>query len=304
MGGLIVYPEYPYYSSTEKCEEVPLAFPPQHQNYQPGMEYSMNPKPVFENPHVKGSQKLLNKVAVISGGDSGIGRAAAIAFAKEGADVAIIYLNEHKDAAFTKQRIEQLGRRCLAIPSDLQYEANSVQSIQHVISYFGRIDILVNNCAVQYIQNSILNISEAQLDHTFRTNIYSYFFLTKATLPYMGPGSSIINTTSVNAYRGHKTLIDYTSTKGAIVGFTRALALNLVEKDIRVNQIAPGPIWTPLIVSSFSAEEVSRFGTDAPMRRAGQPFELADAYVYLASDSSRYVTGESIHINGGGFVGG
>ncbi|MTT31900.1 SDR family oxidoreductase [Terrilactibacillus sp. BCM23-1] len=299
-----MYPEYPYYSSTEKCEEVPLTFPPQHQNYQPGMEYLMNPKPIFENPNVKGSQKLLNKVAVISGGDSGIGRAAAVAFAKEGADVAIIYLNEHEDAAFTKQRIEQLGRRCLAIPADLQREANSVQSIQHVVSTFGRVDILVNNCAVQYPQRSILNISEAQLDHTFRTNIYSFFFLTKAALPYMGPGSSIINTTSVNAYRGHKTLLDYTSTKGAIVGFTRALALNLVEKDIRVNQIAPGPVWTPLIVSSFSAEEASSFGADAPMKRAAQPFELADAYVYLASDSSRYVTGECIHINGGGFVGG
>lgn len=297
-----MYPVYPYYSFRTKCEEVPVSFPPQHQDRQPGLEYLMVPQPISENPSYMGSNKLRGKVAIITGGDSGIGRATAIAFAKEGADVVIVYLYEHEDAEVTRQRVEQLGQRCLPIACDLQDPRASVYVVEQTLASFGKIDILVNNCGVQYPQQSILEISNEQLEHTFRTNIFSFFYMTKAVLPCFSRGSVIINTASVTAYEGEKTLIDYSSTKGAIVSFTRSLSLNLVDQGIRVNAVAPGPIWTPLIVSSYSAERVSEFGTDTPMKRAGQPFELAPTYVYLASDDSGYVTGQVLHVNGGTMV--
>jgi NAD(P)-dependent dehydrogenase (short-subunit alcohol dehydrogenase family) len=296
------YPLYPYYSKETKCEEKPLTFPPQHQEQQPGLEYLMNPRPIFENPAYKGSSKLENKVAIITGGDSGIGRAVAVAFAKEGADVVIAYLYEHQDAEETKARVEQLGRRCMTIPTDLRFKENCTRVVDRTIETFGNLNILVNNCAVQYPQQKLTDISEEQLIHTFATNIFSYFFMTQAALPYLKAGSSIINTASITAYRGEKTLLDYSSTKGAIVSFTRSLSQNIVKEGIRVNAVAPGPIWTPLIPASFSAERVSTFGRDTPMKRAGQPFELAPAYVYLASQDSQYVTGETLHVNGGDYI--
>lgn len=292
------YPMYPYYSKDTKCEEQPIAFPPQQQERQPGLEYLMNPRPIFDNPSYFGSRKLQDKVAIITGGDSGIGRAVSVAFAKEGADVVIAYLYEHQDAEETKVVIEQLGRRCLAIPTDLRFKENCVNVIEKTLELFGKVDILVNNCAVQYPQENVTDISEQQLVHTFATNIFSYFFMAQAALPHLNQGSAIVNTTSVTAYRGEKTLIDYSSTKGAIVSFTRALANSIVDQGIRVNAVAPGPVWTPLIPASMSTEDVATFGTDVPMKRAGQPFELAPAYVYLASDDSRYVTGQTLHVNG------
>lgn len=295
-------PVYPYYSYKTECNTVPLSFPPQHQERQPGLEYLMVPRPISENPAYRGSQKLVDKVAIITGGDSGIGRATAIAFAKEGANVVIPYLYETEDAEETRQRVQQLGRECLPIKCDLRDEHASAEVVRQTIGTFGRLDVLVNNCGVQFPQQSILDISAQQLEDTFRTNIFSYFYMTKAALPHLCQGSSIINTASVTAYAGEKTLIDYSSTKGAIVSFTRSLSLNLVEQGIRVNAVAPGPIWTPLIVSSYSAERVSTFGTDTPMKRAGQPFELAPTYVYLASDDSSYVTGQVLHVNGGTMV--
>ncbi|HWO97021.1 MAG TPA: SDR family oxidoreductase [Bacillus sp. (in: firmicutes)] len=297
-----MYPIYPYYGFQKKCRRQPLTFPPQHQDVHPGMEYVMNPRPISENPRYKGTGKLNGKVAVITGGDSGIGRAVAYAFAKEGADIAIPYLNEHRDAEETKMRIEQIGRRCLLLPGDLREEEVCQQAIEKTVAVFGRLDILVNNHGVQYVQKSILDITKEQLERTFQTNIFSFFYLTKAALPYLKKGSSIINTTSVTAYEGNKELIDYSATKGAITTFTRSLSLSLVKKGIRVNGVAPGPIWTPLIPSSFSAKQVSIFGTDTPMKRAGQPFELAPTYVYLASDDSQYVTGQVLHVNGGTMV--
>lgn len=297
-----MYPIYPYYGFQEKCRRQPLTFPPQHQKIHPGWEYVMNPRPISENPQYKGSGKLNGKVAVITGGDSGIGRAVAYAFAKEGADIAIPYLNEHRDAEETRMRIEQIGRWCLLLPGDLRDEKTCQDAIEKTVAAFGHLDILVNNHGVQYVQKSILDITKEQLERTFQTNIFSFFYLTKAALPYLKKGSSIINTTSVTAYEGHKELMDYSATKGAITTFTRSLSLSLVKKGIRVNGVAPGPIWTPLIPSSFSANQVSIFGTETPMKRAGQPFELAPTYVYLASDDSRYVTGQVLHVNGGTMV--
>lgn len=296
------YPTYPYYDNETKCEEQPLAFPPQHQEQQPGLEYLMNPRPIYENPAYVGSRKLQDKVAIITGGDSGIGRAVAVAFAKEGADVVIAYLYEEQDAEETKAKIEQIGRRCLAISTDLRFKENGKKVVEQTIQSFGKLDILVNNCAVQYPQENLEDISEQQLIHTFATNFFSYFFMTQSAMPYLKPGSAIINTASITAYRGQKILIDYSATKGAIVSFTRSLSQSIVNKGIRVNAVAPGPIWTPLIPSSFSAEQVKTFGTDTPMKRAGQPFELAPAYVYLACEDSQYVTGETLHVNGGAFI--
>ncbi|PAD68985.1 NAD(P)-dependent oxidoreductase [Bacillus sp. 7586-K] len=293
------YPLYPYYSVQQKCEEQPLTFPPQHQNRHPGFEYEMVPRPISDRKGYKSSGKLKNKVAIITGGDSGIGRAIAYAFVKEGAAVVIPYLNEHRDAQETKQRIEELGGRCLLLPGDLSQEQTSYHVVQQTIAAFGKLDIVVNNHGIQIVQKSILDISAQQLEATFRTNIFAFFYMVKASLPYLKNGSSIINTTSITAYEGHKTLIDYSATKGAITTFTRSLSLSLVDKGIRVNGVAPGPIWTPLIPSSFSAEEVAIFGLDTEMKRAGQPFELAPTYVYLASDDSRYVTGQVLHVNGG-----
>jgi NAD(P)-dependent dehydrogenase (short-subunit alcohol dehydrogenase family) len=292
---------YPYYGEKTVCEVQPIAFPPQHQDRQPGLESLMHPRPISENPEGR-SGRLQGKTALITGGDSGIGRAAAIAFAKEGADIAIAYLEEASDAAATQRRIEELGRRCLRIETDLRYKECCTAAVEHTVQTLGKLDILVNNHAVQYPQKSILDISEEQLYQTYRTNIFPFFFLTQAALQYLHHGSSIINTASVTAYRGHKELIDYSSTKGAIVSFTRSLALSLADCGIRVNSVAPGPVWTPLIPASFSAEEVSVFGTDTPFKRAAQPYELAGAYVYLASDDASYVTGTCIHVNGGQMV--
>ncbi|MCY6369108.1 SDR family oxidoreductase [Clostridium ganghwense] len=277
----------------------PKDFEYQHQDTQPGLEALMNPKPIFENPNYKGSNKLMNKVAVITGGDSGIGKAVALVFAAEGADIVISYLNEHCDAEETKTLIEKKGRQCLLIPGDIGEEGFCNKIINDTINTFGHIDILVNNAAVQYPQNSIMDITAEQLMLTFKTNFFSMFYLTKAAVPHMKEGSSIINTTSVTAYEGHETLIDYSATKGAINTFTRSLSLNLANAGIRVNGVAPGPIWTPLIPSSFSKEKVANFGHNTPMGRAGQPCEVAGAYAFLASEDSSYISGQVIHINGG-----
>ncbi|MFF2019164.1 SDR family oxidoreductase [Paenibacillus sp. NPDC058177] len=293
---------YPYYGQKTVCKDQPIAFPPQHQDRKPGLESLMNPRPISENPELRGSGKLKGKVALITGGDSGIGKAAAIAFAKEGADVAIAYLNEVSDAEVTQRRIEELGQRCLRIEGDLRFKQNCTAAVEHTVATFGKLDILVNNHGIHFPQKSILDISEEQLYLSFQTNILSYFFLTQAALPHMKRGASIINTASITAYRGNVELIDYSSTKGAVVSFTRALALSLADSGIRVNSVSPGPTWTPLIPSSFSAEEVSIFGTGTPLKRAAQPYELAGAYLYLAGPESSFVTGACIHVNGGDMI--
>jgi NAD(P)-dependent dehydrogenase (short-subunit alcohol dehydrogenase family) len=285
-----------------KCQPQTISFPPQHQEVQPGIEKIMEPRPLFDNPNYKGSGKLKGKVALITGGDSGIGRATAVAFAKEGADVVVAYLYEHEDAEETKRYVEKYGGNCLTVDGDISEESFCRALVKKTIDTFGKLNILVNNAAVQFPQQSIELISSEQLEITFKVNIFSMFYLTKAALPHLKKGSTIINTASVTAYEGNKELIDYSSTKGAIVTFTRSLSQSLVEQGIRVNAVAPGPIWTPLIVSSFCADKVTVFGTDTPMKRAGQPYELAPAYVYLASEDSSYVTGQVIHVNGGTMV--
>jgi len=297
-----MYPEYPYINFKNENLKTPVTFPAQHQNVQPGIESELNPLPIFENPDYKPSEKLKDKVAIISGGDSGIGKAVASLFAKEGADIVIVYLNEKEDATFTKQHIEKLGRKCMAIEGNLKLEEFSKSIVNKIIEDFGKIDILVNNCAVQFPQNSILDITSEQLINTFETNIFSYFYLTKAVLPHLPANSSIINTTSVTAFEGNQALIDYSSTKGAISSFTKSLALSLADMKIRVNAVAPGPVWTPLIPSSFNEQKVESFGTNVPIKKAGQPFEIAPAYLYLACDDSRFVTGQTIHVNGGSMV--
>jgi NAD(P)-dependent dehydrogenase (short-subunit alcohol dehydrogenase family) len=294
-----MYPVYPYYGVETTCEQTPITFPPQHQDRQPGLQYLMNPQPISDNPAYVGSGKLQGKVAIITGGDSGIGRAVAIAFAKEGADVAIPYLDEHKDAAETRRMVEGYGRRCLLLPGDLRDEAWCREVVRRTAAHYGRLDVLVINQGVQFPQTSILYITRQQLEDTFRTNIFPNFFLTQEALRYLPSGSSIISTTSVTAYAGAPLLLDYSSTKGAIVSFTRSLSLQLVPCGIRVNAVAPGPIWTPLQPASYSAQYIKTFGVNTPMRRAGQPFELAPTYVYLASDDSGYVTGQVLHVNGG-----
>ncbi|MCY9069867.1 glucose 1-dehydrogenase [Bacillus subtilis] len=275
---------------------------PQHQDRQPGIESEMNPLPLSEDEDYQGSGKLKGKVAIITGGDSGIGRAAAIAFAKEGADISILYLDEHSDAEETRKRIEKEHVRCLLIPGDVGDENHCEQAVQQTVDHFGKLDILVNNAAEQHPQDSILNISTEQLEKTFRTNIFSMFHMTKKALPHLKEGSAIINTTSITAYEGDTMLIDYSSTKGAIVSFTRSMAMSLADKGIRVNAVAPGPIWTPLIPATFPEKKVKQHGLDTPMRRPGQPVEHAGAYVLLASDESSYMTGQTIHVNGGRFI--
>ena len=278
--------------------------PPQQQDRQPGIESEMTPRPKAEDRAYKGCGKLKDKVALITGGDSGIGRAVAICYAKEGADVSIVYLNEHGDAEETKRQVEEEGRRCLLIAGDVGAEAFCKEAVERTVNELGRLDILVNNAAEQHPQDSIEKISADQLERTFRTNIFSFFFMTKAALRHLGEGGAIINTASVTAYKGNPQLLDYSATKGAIVAFTRALSKSLVEKGIRVNGVAPGPIWTPLIPSTFPQEKVASFGANVPMKRAGQPEEVAPCYVFLASDDSSYIAGQILHPNGGEIVNG
>lgn len=278
--------------------------PPQHQNKQPGIESEMKPLPVYESASYKAAGKLKGKTAIITGGDSGIGRAAAVAYAKEGANVAIVYLNEHEDAKTTKEAVEKAGVKCLLVAGDVGDEAFCKGVIDQTIKEFGKLDILVNNAAEQHVQQKLEDITSEQLAVTFRTNVFSMFYLTAAALPHLKASSSIINTASITAYHGNPTLIDYSATKGAIVSFTRALAVNLAGQGIRVNGVAPGPIWTPLIPSTFDDQSVATFGSDTPMKRPGQPHELAAAYVYLACDDSSYMSGQMLHINGGEVVNG
>lgn len=278
--------------------------PGQHQEDQPGDRSKMTPEPQSVNPNYRPSGKLTGKVAIITGGDSGIGRSVAIAFAKEGADLVITYFDEYEDANSTKQLIEDEGRDCLLISGDIGEEAFCKDVIDQTIKRYNKLDILVNNAAEQHPKDTILNITGEQLLRTFKTNIFSMFYVTKAALPHLNEGSTIINTASVTAYAGSPHLLDYSATKGAIVAFTRSLSGNLVSKGIRVNAVAPGPIWTPLIPASFSEEAVATFGTDVPMGRAGQPFEVAPSYVFLASEDSVYMTGQVLHPNGGEIVNG
>ena len=278
--------------------------PPQQQHRQPGLESEMTPPPKSENQAHHGSDKLKGKVALITGGDSGIGRAIAIAFAREGADLAVAYLDEHKDAKETQRLVEQEGRQCLLISGDVGSHEHCQHAVRTVLSEFSRLDILVNNAAEQHPQDSLEKITPAQLERTFRTNIFSYFYLTQAALPHLAEGASIINTTSVVAYKGSPQLLDYSATKGAIVAFTRSLSLSLSKKKIRVNAVAPGPIWTPLIPSTFPPEKVAKFGSDVPMKRAGQPEEIAPCYVFLASEDASYMSGQVLHPNGGRVVNG
>jgi NAD(P)-dependent dehydrogenase (short-subunit alcohol dehydrogenase family) len=293
----------PTYGSYTECERIPIYYPPQNQPQQPGIESIMIPRPVSENPAYVGSGKLCDKVAIITGGDSGIGRAVAYAFAKEGADIVIVYYNEHGDAQETLARVNQLGRRCLTIAGDIGDEAFCGHVVEMTIRTFGRIDCLINNAAMQFYQESIETITREQLERTFRTNIFAMFYLTKAALPYLKPGSTIINTSSVTANVGFKGLIDYSATKGAINTFTRSLSLSLIDRGIRVNAVAPGRTWTPLQPASMPPKLYISAGFDTPMRKDAQPWEIAPAYVYLASDDSTFVMGQVINVNGGAFFG-
>jgi NAD(P)-dependent dehydrogenase (short-subunit alcohol dehydrogenase family) len=274
----------------------------QKQSRQPGVESQMRPRPESEGSEYRAAGKLRDMVALITGGDSGIGRAVAIAYAKEGADVAIVYLNEHEDAMATRRKIEELGQRCIVIAGDVGDPEFCADAVSLTVEEFGKLDVLVNNAAEQHPQKSLLDISPEQLERTFRTNIFAYFYMAREALKHLRPGSAIINTSSVTAYRGSSHLVDYASTKAAIVGFTRSLALALAEQGIRVNGVAPGPIWTPLIPATFEAEEVATFGSDVPMQRAGQPEEVAPSFVFLASSDSSYMTGQMLHPNGGEVV--
>ena len=276
----------------------PRSFPPQHQDHQPGLESDMRPLPEAESPTYRPAGKLQGKAALISGGDSGIGRAVAIAFAKEGADVAIVYLNEYTDAAETKRQVEEERRKCILISGDIGDPDFCRSAVQETVAKMGRLDILVNNAAEQHPRDRIEQISPQQLERTFRTNVYGMFYLTQAAMPHLGPGSSVINTASVTAYKGSPNLLDYSATKGAVVAFTRSFALNVAGQNIRVNAVAPGPIWTPLIPSTFASADVQKFGSDTPLQRAGQPDELAPAYVFLASEDASYITGQVLHVGG------
>ena len=278
--------------------EQKQTLPPQVQDHQPGHETEMKPRPDYE-PRYPGSGRLKGKVALITGGDSGIGRATAVLFAREGADLAILYLNESEDAQETKRLVEREGGSCLTIAGDVGDPDFCRSAIDQVIKRFGRLDVLVNNAAEQHPKDEIEEITPDQIERTFRTNIYGYFYMTQAAMPHLKKGAAIINTTSVTAYRGSAHLLDYSATKGAIVAFTRSLAQKLAGEGIRVNGVAPGPIWTPLIPSTFSAEEVKQFGAKTPMKRPGQPNEVAPAYLFLACEDSSYVSGSVLHPNGG-----
>ena len=277
--------------------------PPQHQERQPGREWQMNPEPDYM-PRYVGSGRLQGKVALITGGDSGIGRATAVLFAREGADVALVFLEESDDARKTQDLVEEEGRSCLAIAADAGYKAHCERAVGRIVEKFGRIDVLVNNCAEQHEQDAVEDITAEQLERTFRTNIFSYVYMTQAAMAHMAEGSAIINVTSVTAYRGSSHLIDYSATKGAIVAFTRSLAQSLAERKIRANGVAPGPIWTPLIPASFPAEAVAEFGQNSLFGRPGQPNEVAPSLLFLACEDSSYMTGQVLHPNGGDIVGG
>ncbi len=286
-----------------KATEYEIMAPEQSQKEQPGKEYLMNPLPIFDNPNYRGSGKLNGKVAIITGGDSGLGRAAAIAFVKEGAKVVIPYYNEHKDAEYTKKYIENLGGECILLSGDISDKNFCHKIVEKTIQTFGKIDVLVNNAGVQYQQDTLENISEEQFDRTMKVNVYGMFYLTKSVLPYLASGSSIINLSSVTAFYGDPQLIDYVTTKGAIVGFTRALARNLALKNIRVNAIAPGFFWTPLQPACWVKEKIPSLGSNSAMARGAMPYELAPTFVFLASDDSSYMTGQVIHNNGGEVMG-
>lgn len=286
-----------------KSVKYRIMAPEQSQNDQPGMEYLMKPLPIFDNPNYKGSGKLKDKVAIITGGDSGLGRAAAVIFVKEGAKVVIPYYDEHKDAIETKEYLEKLGGECLLLSGDIADKEFSKRIVDETMKKFGKIDVLINNAGVQYQQDSIECISDEQFDKTMKVNIYGMFYLTREALPYMKSGASIINLSSVTTFYGDPQLIDYVTTKGAIVGFTRALARNLALKNIRVNAIAPGFFWTPLQPACWVKEKIPSLGADAAMARGAMPYELAPTFVFLASDDSSYVTGQVLHNNGGQVMG-
>jgi len=284
-------------------ENKPTSLPPQHQEQQPGIEKEMTPKPEFIRENYKGSDKLQSKVALITGGDSGIGRSVAVHFAREGADVAIVYKEEERtDAEETRQLVENEGRKCLLLPGDLRDPGFCQAIVEQTVQQLGKLNILVNNAAEQHPQESLADITDEQLETTFNTNIFSFFRTTRAALQHLQEGDCIINTTSITSYRGSQELLDYSSTKGAITSFTRSLAKQLAEKKIRVNGVAPGPIWTPLIPATFDEEKVSNFGKNTPMQRPGQPSEVGPAYVFLASEDASYFTGQVLHPNGGDVV--
>ena len=295
---------YNYYDEFGvKSTEYKILAPEQSQDVQPGMEYLMYPSPIFDNPNYKGSNKLKGKVAIITGGDSGLGRAAAIAFVKEGAKVVIPYYNEHEDANYTKEYIEKLGGECLLLSGDITNKQFCKDIVNSTLEKFGKIDILINNAGVQYQQDCLENITDEQFDWTVKVNIYGMFYLTREVLPHLKSGSSIINLSSVTTFYGDPQLIDYVTTKGAIVGFTRALARNLALKNIRVNAIAPGFFWTPLQPACWVKEKIPSLGSDTAMARGAMPYELAPTFVFLASDDSSYMTGQVIHNNGGQVMG-
>ena len=296
---------YKYYDNKVgvKSTIYNILAPEQSQDRQPGIEYIMKPLPIFDNPNYKGSGKLKDKVAIVTGGDSGLGRACSIAFIKEGAKVVIVYLNEDKDANDTKKYIESLGGECLLIRGDITNHNFCREIVSKTLNKYGKIDILVNNAGVQYQKNRLEDIPDDQFDYTMKVNIYGMFYLTKESLPYMKKGSSIINLTSVTAFYGEPQLIDYVTTKAAIVGFTRSLARNLALKNIRVNAIAPGFFWTPLQPACWVKEKIPSLGSDAAMARGAMPYELAPTFVYLASNDSSYMTGQVIHVNGGEVMG-
>jgi NAD(P)-dependent dehydrogenase (short-subunit alcohol dehydrogenase family) len=284
--------------------DQPRTIPPQSQDRQPGRETEMIPQPQDRAEEYRGSRKLAGKVALVTGGDSGIGRSVAIHFAKEGADVAILYLSEHQDAEQTQALVEQAGRSAILIAGDVGNSEFCNEAVARTIKSFGRLDILVNNAAEQHLAESLEDIDDEQLERTFRTNIFGYFFMARAALPHLKEGACIVNTTSVTAYRGNPQLVDYAATKGAIVAFTRSLAMQLAERDIRVNAVAPGPIWTPLIPASFPPDRVAQHGKHSKLGRPGQPDEVAPSYVFLASKDSSYMTGQVLHPNGGEVVNG